>query len=257
MLKKYSSTNFKFALEKSGVKDGDTLFIHSNIGLFGMPENCNNKNEACELILNSIFSVIGSKGTIVVPTYTYSFSKNEIFNYKQKSVCGIFSEFVRNHAISERTIDPMFSISALGYNSKSLTVDISNNSFDQNSFFSRFHQINGKICNFNLNAGSTFVHYLERILEVDYRFDKEFSGVIIYKESRYNKKWITWVRNLNNLSTSPNFHQLTSEALNKNLFKKINVGNGYLGTISADDKFNLIKKKLPDCPYFLTEKGCI
>ena len=173
-----------------------------------------------------------------------------LFNYKQKSVCGLFSEFVRNHAISERTIDPMFSISALGYNSKSLTVDISNNSFDQNSFFSRFHQINGKICNFNLNAGSTFVHYLERILEVDYRFDKEFSGVIIYKESRYNKKWITWVRNLNNSSTNPNFHQLTSEALNKNLFKKINVGNGYLGTISADDKFNLIKKILPDYPFF-------
>ena len=257
LLKKYSSSNFKNALVKSGVTDGDCLFIHSNIGFFGIPDNCNNKDEACNLILNAILSVIGKKGTVVVPTYTYSFSSNEDFLYNQKSVCGMFSEFVRKNDQSERTIDPIFSVSALGYQAKSLTTNISNNSFDDNSFFSRFHSINGKICNFNLNAGSTFIHYIERLLNVNYRYDKEFSGNIIFNTKKYFKNWFIWVRDLNNQSTEANFHKMSLEATNNNLFKKISVGQGYLGTISSDLKFKFIKNKLKEDPDFLIENGSI
>ena len=40
--------------------------------------------------------------------------------------------------------------------------NISNNSFDENSVFSRLLKLNVKFLNFNFN-GYTFIHYIEKI----------------------------------------------------------------------------------------------
>ena len=41
----------------------------------------------------------------------------------------------------------------------------------------------GKICNINLDSGSTFIHYFERKLKVNYRYDKTF--LVFWKKKNF------------------------------------------------------------------------
>ena len=76
----YSFEDFIESLRKSGIQKGDTIFCHSNIAFFGKPlfENPNHRN-AADLILSAIFEIIGKSGTLVLPSYTYSFCYSNIF----------------------------------------------------------------------------------------------------------------------------------------------------------------------------------
>ena len=54
-----------------------TLFIHSNIGYFGKLDNLKNKDQLYKFF-DVLMDIIGN-GTIIVPTFTYSFQK-EVFD---------------------------------------------------------------------------------------------------------------------------------------------------------------------------------
>ena len=77
---KYSKEETALALKKLGLMKGDSLFVHSNIGFFGILENTKNIDDVCEMFFDSIFELIGAEGTIFVPAFTYSFSRGEVFD---------------------------------------------------------------------------------------------------------------------------------------------------------------------------------
>ena len=56
--------------------NGDTIYCHSAIGYFGRLLDCDSADDLCECFFDSIFEIIGDSGTLIVPTYTYSFPKN-------------------------------------------------------------------------------------------------------------------------------------------------------------------------------------
>ena len=139
------------ALSKVGLKKGDNVFNHSNIGFFGILENADNMIDYCNTFKNSIMEIIGEdEGTLVVPTFTYSYCWNKVYDKKlTKGTCGIFSEFIRNMSNSFRSDDGNFSVSAIGKNAEFFTKEMPENPFAENSFWDRFSKVNGKICNFN------------------------------------------------------------------------------------------------------------
>ena len=57
----FNKENFIVALRKLGLKRGDNVFSHGNIGFFGYPEETENRNEISRIILNSFLNVIGDK----------------------------------------------------------------------------------------------------------------------------------------------------------------------------------------------------
>ena len=73
-------------LKKLGLKKGDVVYCSSNIGIFATTSLGFNKKKICKLIFDSIFKVIGTNGMLVVPTFTYSFCNNEIFDIKKNSL---------------------------------------------------------------------------------------------------------------------------------------------------------------------------
>ena len=85
----------------------------------------------------------------------------------------MFSEYIRNDAKSKRSNDPNFSVSAIGENAEYFTQHCQSHSFGKDSFWERYLRKNGKFCNFNFDSGSTFFHYVEKLLGVPYRYDKE------------------------------------------------------------------------------------
>jgi len=211
-------------LKKAGIQKDDSIFVHSNIGFFGRLENANNSEEYCEIFKDSIFDVIEENGTLIVPTFSLSFCNNQIFD-KQQTVsfeCGIFSEFIRQKENSKRSDDANFSVCAIGGKSDYFTKEVSEHSFGTNSFWDRLWQKNGKICRFNMSSDyNTFIHFVERELNVPYRYDKEFRGISIVNDKKVVKKYYHFVRDLensNHLSDLSKLEQKCKELGLSNLF---------------------------------------
>ena len=76
---------------------------------------------------------------------------------------------------SIRSYDSSYSVLGIGKNALRMIENAPINSFGENSFFERFYQSEEKILNLNFDAGSTLIHYFERLLNVPYRFDKKAS----------------------------------------------------------------------------------
>lgn len=233
------------ALINVGVEKDDILFIHSNMGFFGPAQNVNNINDYCSLFVESIFDVIGKNGTLTVPAFSYSFFKNEIFDLENtKSTTGAFSEFIRCIENSVRSIDPNFSVCAFGKNAIELTKDIEPYTFGNKAFFSRLHRYNGKICNFNFDSGSTFIHYVEKQLQVPYRYNKGFKGTIHYNNNVLETEFYHFVRSLDNHAAYPDFTKFDAFVKKNNIAHIANLGKGQIVLISAKDTFDTVQKQL-------------
>jgi aminoglycoside 3-N-acetyltransferase len=134
-----------------------------------------------------------------------------------------------------------------------LTRNASTNSFDDDSFFARLFRCHGKILNLNFDAGSTFVHFVERELGVRYRFDKTFTGIIRQNGVERPANSTIWVRYLSDDALEAAFEPFDKLAREQGLFVTSRLGRGELGTISAQDTYNLVCRTLGKRPWFLTK----
>jgi aminoglycoside 3-N-acetyltransferase len=165
---------------------------------------------------------------------------------------GAFAEWVRTHRFSHRSDDPCYSVAAIGARSAEFTMHAPQNSFGPDSFFDRFYKAGGKVLNFNFDAGSTFIHYVERCLAVPYRFDKTFHGQILKSGELHSSSSTIWVRYLSDDALEFDSKPFSQLATDQSLFHRVTLGRGQIGLISAIDSYSLIAETLPKRPWFLT-----
>lgn len=250
----YKKDDIIHSLIEVGLIKNDNIFVHSNLGFFGKLKNGYNKQDYYNTFKDAIFQVIGTKGTLVMPTFSYSFCNNEIFDKdKTSTICGIFSELLLSDNQSIRSDDPNFSIAGIGENAEYFTKDAPQHSFGKNSFWERFLQRNGKICNFNFDSGSTLIHYVEKLLNVPYRYDKAFIGKSIVNGIREVKTYYHFVYDKSKPNNGPNFIKLDEKAKKNGMVKISNLGKGQIVCINAREMVELIKKELDRNPTFLIQ----
>lgn len=248
----YTKEDIVNVLREVGLERGDNLFVHSNLGFFGKLKGANDKFDYCTAFKNAIFEVIGLEGTLTIPAFSYSFCNNEEFDLdKTKSVCGIFSEYIRCNPDSYRSRDANFSISAIGKNAIYFTENPPHHSFGNDSFWERFLNLDGKICNFNFDSASTFIHYVEKSLNVPYRYDKKFEGKLHVNNKSMDDYYYHFVYDLEKPWNGPEFSKFDKKAKNEGIAKTANLGRGQVVCISAKQTFQLIKQTLNEEPYFL------
>jgi aminoglycoside 3-N-acetyltransferase len=241
------------ALARLPLNDGDVVFCHSNLGFFGRPDCARGDSAVCNLFISAIAERLGPGGTMVVPTFTFSFPRHEVFDVQQSaSAMGMFAEAVRRHPGAMRTADPCYSVAALGARAAELTANMPENSFGDESFFARFFKADGKVLNFNFDAGSTFLHYVERVLRVPYRFDKSFHGILRDKGVERKATSTIWVRYVSDDSLEAAFEAFDTVARSEGCFTTLRLGRGELGVITARDCFELVAHTIERRPWFLT-----
>lgn len=233
---------------------GDIVFSHSNIGYFGRLDGAKSGVEVAAALAEAILARIAPGGTLVVPTFTYSFPAREVFDVENSpSKMGIFAEWVRRQPEARRSADPCYSVAALGPRAGELTAKAPENSFGPGSFFDRFQRAGGKILNLNFDAGSTHIHYVERELRVPYRFDKTFRGTIREKGREREAASVIWVRYLSDDALVAAFEPFDRLAREQGRFVTAPLGRGTMGVITARDTYDLIAATLPSRPWFLTK----
>lgn len=252
----YTKADLVAALHAVGLRAGQTVFTHTNIGYFGIPAEGNDRATADRIALEAFQEVLGPAGTLVAPVYTYSFCKREVFDpATTPSTCGPWSEFVRLRPGARRSLDPVFSVAALGARAEELTRDIPAECFGPDSFWDRLFQADGVICNLNVWVISTFIHYVEKQLQVPYRFDKVFPGTFFVNGVRWKGAAIFFCQDLTNADTRVATEPFDELALATGLARKASVGRGHVTAIGARDMARLIQETLPTRPHFLIEAG--
>ena len=249
----YDRASLAEAIRVSGVTPGDTLFCHSNVGFFGRPDCELVPQTVAQMFIDAVFDVIGETGTFVVPTFSYSFTKGQNFDPTETpSVCGMLTEHVRKHKDAYRSHHPDFSVAAIGANAEPLTSNVPANAYGPDSFFERFEKAGGIICNFNFDAGSTFVHYVERTINVPYRYDKKFFGDILVDGVATPSHSISYVHDLNNPEHVAAFEPFHDKAVETGIATIVTLGRGNVCTLGARDVRQLIEKTIKHDSFFLT-----
>lgn len=246
--------DFINALKELGIQRGDTLFIHSDISSFG--KLCVFKRKTLlQVLIDILKESVGAEGTIVMPTFTYSFCKNEVFDlHNTRSTVGAITEFFRKQPDVKRTIHPIFSTAIWGKYQEEL-IDISKDSFDENSVFGKLHRLKGKILFFGAPFQScTFIHCIEQAYGVPYRYMKKFKGIIRKKYNEYHDEYSYLVRDLERNSIL-NTTKLLRYLKNNRIIKEKKLGYGYISVIEADILFSEGMKLLDKDIYFFLNKS--
>jgi|SRR3989344_1068981 len=248
------------SLLEAGLKKDDIIMVHSDLGSFGKLGDVKNKNGFLRCILNAFINVIGDEGTLIVPTYnTESFCKNKIFDVKNtKSTAGVFTEFVRNKKGAIRSEDPIHSHAGIGKNAEKLLKNVSNESFGEDSFFDRLYKLDGKIVNFGKFFDITFLHYIENKFNVNYRFNKKFSGSIIKEDgSKEYKEIIYYVRYLpeDGKDVKYDITKLGYELERRGLLKRVELGKSYILCSKARDCYEVGIEMLNKNQYIFLKKN--
>ena len=178
-------------LKKARLKNTDTVMIHIDTAFAAQFINIKPENKINYLM--KILTEYFKKGTIIIPTFSYSFTKKEAFDpTNTKSEVGIFSEIFRKKKNVFRTNHPNFSFAIKGNHAKKYLKCKIDDAFGEGTVFDLFKKRDGKIiclgCDFNR---ITFVHHVEQSFGIKYRYLKNFYGKILFKKKiRYiNSKY--------------------------------------------------------------------
>lgn len=158
------------------IPNNENIFFHCRLKSF----NSSNDYKKTSLLLINLLKEKNLK-SLIIPAYTYSFTNSSKFNRNlSSSEVGRFSEEVRLICKSyQRSLDPIFSFLDV-FNNGFVDNEIITSSFDKNSIFNKWNEINGIIVNFGLDEiFSTQFHFIEREMNVEYREFKKFTGSVI------------------------------------------------------------------------------
>lgn len=251
----YNVTDLKAAIRDAGIKSGDNVFIHSNIGFYGKMEGVDNAGGLASAFFIVLKDVISSEGTLVLPTFSYSFCHGEVYDPKEtKSECGLLPEFARQQENVMRSMDPNFSIAAWGRLADKYTENPTHESFGKGSFWERFLISGGKILCMNMDCGSTFVHYVERCNHVPYRYNKAFNGIYKALDGKEHRDYAVHFV-FDGDADAPCFDRLDKKCRELGLCKISKLGRGAMFSMDVKEYYKLICNALKKEPRFLTAGG--
>jgi aminoglycoside N3'-acetyltransferase len=162
-------------LKSLGIGEGDGLLVHSAVQFLGRPI------PDIGLYLAAVQEVIGPRGTLVVPTFNFAFTRGEPFDplLTPSEGMGAFSEYVRQHPQARRTCHPMQSVAAIGFDADDLAERDTPSAFDPGSAFERMLDLEFKLLLLGANSRAiAMFHYCEQRANVPYRYWKEFTGQV-------------------------------------------------------------------------------
>lgn len=185
---------------------------------------------------------------IIVPTFTYSFCDGVPFDIKHSPAegVGMFPEFYRIQSGVKRTPHGVFSVAG------QTIPNIDDNAFGPGSVFSWLHGMDATFlfigCSFQR---CTFVHYIEQTVGVDYRYLKEFTGLVVDESGNTSiQTFHNYVRDLDR-GVETTLDDMEQRLLASGRLKRVRVGDYNITAGRASDIYRGVTEALRNDPYCL------
>jgi aminoglycoside 3-N-acetyltransferase len=245
--------DIRSALFKSDVLPGDVLMIHGDVIVAAQLKNVETVDRV-ETLFATIIEYLGSEGTLVVPSFTYSFTKSELFDVQNsKSVLGAFSECFRQRDGVVRSRDPIFSVCAIGKHKFQFEQVGIDDCFGEDSCFGLLYKLNGKVMNLGCDFDVTFTHYVEQKRTVSYRYFKCFIGNITDREDTVEVTTKYYVGDTN-INYTQDLTKLRNLLISKSELKIVPFGRIASYTVSCSNFLDSAETLLSDDEFALIEE---
>lgn len=247
-----SDENILSTLKTVEADQCETLFIHSDI-MFGTMEKGIKRKELLAALYEQI-EALGVKN-LIIPTFTYSFPNHEDYDViNSRTSMGAFNEYVRKLKGRYRTDDPLLSIS-VPCSMKQLFAHVSDHSLGKGSALDIIHHMRDvKFLFFGAEMGDcfTYVHYVEKMMNVPYRFDMPFEGKVIYPDGHSRDRRQVMHTQCYGVTLPSKYDYFENEMEAKGCLKKRRLGDKYIACLSECDAYREIKSHIEqDICYFL------
>jgi len=242
------------SLKKIDIKKGDLVMMHGDANISSQLDKGTIYHKLKKTFLE-IIKYLGPRGTLIIPTFTTSFTKKKFFNVKNsKSEIGLFSDYFRKIKGVKRNLHPIFSVAVIGKYSKIFLNSNLNDCFGEKSTFDLLHKLNGKIVCFGCGFNEiTFTIYVEQCARVDYRYFKFFSGSINFKRKKRKITTRYFVRDLSK-KTDLDLFLLRDVMKKRKKLKMASLGRIAIHKINSKDYFREASKLLKKNKYGLIEE---
>ncbi len=248
--------DFVDALSQLGACDCKTLFVHSDV-MFGTMNPEIKRREFIASLLH-IFDCLNVEN-IIMPVFSYSFNNGNDFNVKEsRSLMGTLSEAFRKTDGVYRTIDPICSFAIKGKLAEEFKVfQNENNALGKNScydFLDKQGDVKYLFFGADLADCFTYVHYVERIIDVPYRFDMTFNGNITDYDGRtYNTDWIISTQCGGVKLYDKNVH-FKEQLIKEKKLLCLPIGDKELACITQEDARKSIQENIEKNKFYFLEK---
>lgn len=245
------------ALFSIGVRPGSIVLVHPDAIVAAQFPPMPNE-QRLDLLIEAIETAIGDDGTLVMPAFSYSFTKGEPFDIcNTPSAVGMVTERFRTRPGTRRTSDPIFSFASRGPLAQELCAIPVKECFGAESGFAALHRLNAHIIDLgcSLSRGGTFVHYVETAHGVDYRYKKVFSGTVISPNRQTSQCSVVYnVRDLTRRSEA-DLGRLQKRLADDGKSQTAEVGRSRIMAVTASDLFDTAWKMLDEDPVSLIAEG--
>lgn len=255
---KVSKEDMLKAFKAIGLKKGDIILVFSNLARLGAVDNAVTKEEALDTYRSALMETIDSSlGTLVVPTFTYSFAHEIPFDYESSpSELCMFGEFIRKQKDAFRSFHPHFSFAAIGKAKYEVCDKISRSAFGYESVFDRLYKRNAKIMflGTNITEGLTFFLYIEHMVGVSHCYHKAYFTPVYKNKKLIKGPFFSYVRQLEEgfQADLSSFERDLKEA---GLVKEAKLGAGKIQLVTCSEVFDVGYKKLQEKPcYFYSRE---
>ena len=235
-----------------GADKCDILYIHTSLS-FGTP-NPDLKKKAMLGELLNVNMELGVK-TVCMPTFTFSFCNGLDYNpATSTSRMGVLNEFFRKQEGVIRSADPLMSVALLGED-QDLVTGVGHVSCGENSTFDKLrHRDNVKFLFLGPKIGDclTYMHYMEWLYSVDYRYNRVFRGNVIIGDKTSVEEYALFVRYKSVVPNTASYDYEQKMYDNGTAFVA-KCGDGTISIVDEKDASVEYKKCLDENPYYFVD----
>lgn len=194
-------------LDELGVTAGDTIYFAIDMARVPLPQwpvslerNAirSRENRWCSFLFEQIMDVLGSSGTLLIGTFSYSCGNPEIpFVYEETpSEIGPFTNWIRKHPHAIRSLHPIFSVAGIGPKAATILNNTGRAAFGPCSPFGRLTSHDTRFVNLGvpLRLTLTYIHHLEQCYGCNHRYHKTFSGDVIKNGQKLDGEFLGYMR---------------------------------------------------------------
>jgi aminoglycoside 3-N-acetyltransferase len=208
-----------------GLKSGDKVLVSSDLLNFFIQIKKTNNQITINNIIDILLKIIGKNGTILFPTFNWDALKRKEFKRSRNPIYSFAVAGKDRDYICRLKHKACFGLdSPLGYliekKAKNLSIGL------------------------DYKDGFTFVHVVEELVGVDYRYNKKYSGITIINKKKKLEIYSMYVRDLSlNLVTVIN-KKLDKILLRKKLLLKNNFYKIKMTMIDINKTFKILSNDL-------------
>jgi aminoglycoside 3-N-acetyltransferase len=247
------SNELKDAFQTIGLEAGDKVFVHSALFKFRGLMNVE-IDDIPKVVTESLLDVVGPKGGIYVPTFTFSFCEGEPFDIRNTpSEMGALTEYIRQRDDSVRSPHPMQSITGIGPDANDICKRDTRTTYSSEGPIDALYEQEAKVLCLGVPFMSSPFHYVEERVGVPYRFWKEFNGE--YTDQSGHTQNVTYEMYVRDLKLNPQLDPTILESeLPKEAVQRTEINNANILSFSFEVHFNKMEEMLNEDPFSMIAK---